>query len=612
MTAVPEHRTRLIAALALALCLIAGSAPRLVGDGAEYLAQALNFASLNRPSLGRQAIGAIERRVGTIDPALAAWSIEQTSVAGADRRRDFLHFWFYALLATPFVWMADVIGISPLNGFTALNLLLVGLALHLVLPRAGAAATTLLVASPLVWWLDKAHTEVFTVALLAIAIVSLRERPWWALVASGAAATQNPPLTIVALLVGVAVLVERGWAFFTDRRLLAAAVVGGGLAVLQPIYTYVRHGTPSLLLYATRPGFPTGTELAASVFDPSIGLIGNFPIFLIATATAAVWLAVRHPRTLTSATSAVAVASAAVFLYAFAQTSNPHHGGTPSLTRYALWFIPLSLAVWMPWRQVSGRLGQRVLAVAAVVSAFGSLIAFHPGVPQNAREPTRLASWLWTQHAAWNNPLPEVFAETLAHVEGTRVPMTSAGCAKILLASRGAGEPVWPIPCLPAPLPPQCQVTGTLCYANRRGGTYDFVVAPGRDVAVIHDDDAAWPAAAEAHVRRVYLDTDWPALVARPAGAVTLVRAWHDLRATTFGDDDRFLLVIHPTGEAPMIHLRSTAPLRGAFIAPTTGTILASLAFDGDDENLWHIAVPGVPGEIVLLTMQQHTGTATE
>jgi len=71
VTHVDERRSSLIIALVFALCLVAGSAPRIVGDGREYLAQALNFAAFNPPSLGRQTIPAIERRLVAIDPVMS-------------------------------------------------------------------------------------------------------------------------------------------------------------------------------------------------------------------------------------------------------------------------------------------------------------------------------------------------------------------------------------------------------------------------------------------------------------------------------------------------------------------------------------------------------------
>src|SRR4051812_17381168 len=182
----------LIVAGALAVSLIAGSPQRLVGDGREYLAQAINFASFHGPAFRPADLPAIRSRMARFDPRLENWDIRGATVADARRGRVFLHFWFYGLLAAPLLWLTDLVGAPPTLAFAAVNLALLGTALWVALPRIGTAACLLIFGGPILWWIDKAHTEVFTFALLTIAFASMRDRPWWALLASGAAATQNP------------------------------------------------------------------------------------------------------------------------------------------------------------------------------------------------------------------------------------------------------------------------------------------------------------------------------------------------------------------------------------------------------------------------------------
>jgi hypothetical protein len=603
VTPVDERRSSLIIALVFALCLVAGSAPRIVGDGGEYLAQALNFAAFNPPSLGRQTIPAIHQRITEIAPGLADWDIAATGIpGGADRRRDFVHFWLYALLATPFVLAADVVGISPLHGFTALNLILLALALRLALRQLDAPVVVLLFASPLVWWIDKAHTEVFTVSLLTIAMLTLRDRPWWALVAAGMAGAQNPPITIVVVLILSVEVARRRSSVFADRRLVAGVVAAVALAALQPAYTYLRHGTPSLLVDTVQAGLPTWTEIGAAVLDPSMGLVGNYPVFVIATSVAAAWVVARSPRALIAPATFVAAGASVVFLYAFAQPANLHHGGTPGLTRYALWLIPLSLAIWVPVHELAGVRARRIVAAAAGLSAFVSVIAFHPGVDEKSREPTWLASWLWTERPAWNNPLPEVFAETLTHEEGTTLPVATPGCEKILLTGDVEGSPQWPIPCLPAPVPPQCQSSGVLCYANRDADAYTFALAPGRPPLMRRAAVDTWPHSAEPHVRRTYLDAQWARMTEDP-NRLEALRSYHNVRVGSFGDNNAFLLVLRPAGRDAALHFRSAAPLRGTMIDASTGDVLARLALDGSSEEIQVVPVPSGRDGLVLLTM---------
>src|SRR5262245_14265440 len=161
-------RTMILAG-GIAICLIAGSSPRLVGDGREYLAQAIEFASFHGPAFRPGDIPHIQAELTRFDPGLASWDIWSSTVADVNRGRVFLHFWFYALLAAPGVWISNALGLPPTIAFTALNLVLLVAALWIALARIGPAACILVFAGPIVWWIDKAHTEVFTFSLLTIA-----------------------------------------------------------------------------------------------------------------------------------------------------------------------------------------------------------------------------------------------------------------------------------------------------------------------------------------------------------------------------------------------------------------------------------------------------------
>ena len=85
-------RVSLLAALAAALVLVWGSPPRLVGDGYEYMAQALNFARFGGPSIDHRVIPWMQRRLAAIEPRLASLDIEREAPGNRDGRSDFVHF----------------------------------------------------------------------------------------------------------------------------------------------------------------------------------------------------------------------------------------------------------------------------------------------------------------------------------------------------------------------------------------------------------------------------------------------------------------------------------------------------------------------------------------
>lgn len=580
----------LVFAGALAVCLIAGSPQRLVGDGREYLAQATNFASFHGPAFRPANIPHIQSQLGRFDPALTDWDISSATVPDETRGRAFLHFWFYGLLAAPGVWLTNTLGLPPTLAFTALNVVLLGAALWVALPRIGPAACLLLFAGPIMWWIDKAHTEVFTFALLTIAFALMRERPWWSMLAAGAASIQNPPIAAVVALVFLATVI-RDRSMLTDRRMIAGAAGAVALALLHPVYNYAHYRTASLLLLQTHIGAPTLKSLSAVVFDPTLGLAGNFPLFPIVVAVALIVLVRRGSRTLLSEALVVPILAAAVFLFSFSRTTNLHHGGTPSLSRYALWLVPLAIPLLSILEQGSRGLWARFLWTAAVVSSLMSVVAYHPAVPQNSREPTWLATFLWTRFPGWNNPLPEVFIETELHVEERLLPAATAGCEKVLVAGGDAAAGVWPIPCYPASVPLECQPTGTLCYANLVGRRYEFVtVSDGLGTGALRRG-AVWPAQAVPHVRRLYEAWNWPEM--RPsADPPSIVRGADKVAVESIGSADRFILVLQNLQPGAVIRLRPAGPMRGILVDALTGRTLREERYDGAPGGMMSVDLP--------------------
>jgi hypothetical protein len=603
VTAVPSRGRVLIFAGVMLLCLIAGSTPRVVGDGAEYLAQAMNFAMLDGPSLGRRALPAIQDRLVAFNPALANWNIEQSSVAASDGRRDFVHFWFYGLVAAPFLIVTDAVGLPPPVAFTLVNVAFFAVALWVALPRIGPAAALLLFGSPIVWWIDKPHTEVFCFALLCIALCTRRDRPWWSLVAAGMAATQYPPMAAVYFLIlGVSIVQHRDW--LRDRRFLAGAVSGLALAVLHPLYTYARHGVPTLLLNATYSGIPALAEIGVVIVDPAIGLIANAPLLVLMLILTAGVVARRHWRELGSADMTVAVLSAVTFLAAFARTANFRHGATPSMSRYALWLLPLAVPLLAAaWRDASGA-WKRVLWSGAAVSAVVSVFAFHPGRAESANQPTWAAHWVWTRHPGWHDPLVEVFSEVMAGGEGIFAPVATPQCEKVLVTGRGTPEVAWPLWCYPAAVPAACTQSGAFCYANRVKGQYRFSPAPGRR----HDDvritaTAAWTPAMAPQVRRLFDSWGWTTVVP-PRRDLTVLRQATRLWAVTIGTDDDFAIVLHGIEPGALLSFRFPKPMQGALIDPHDGAIVRDLTSDEPAGALWQVDVP-TGSEVLILRMKE-------
>jgi hypothetical protein len=592
----------MLVALAIALALLSGSTPRVVGDGGEYLAMSLNFAAIRRPALAVADLYWIGREVAEADESLDGWEIPNSSTTGRDGRRDFVHFWMYSLLAAPPMVVVKALGLPVVWAFTIVNLTLLGLAIWLALPRLRGAATLLLFGGPIIWWIDKPHTEAFTFALLAMAFLLMRERPWWSMAAAGLASTQNPPIAVLVPLIAALSVVLRA-DLRRDRRLWIGLAAGLALAMIQPAYTYIRHGVPTLLLQANPAHVPSLVDVLTVPLDPAIGLLGNYPGWFLFVGGAIALVLRRHWRDVLGIDHLAALISAGVFLLSFSQAPNQHHGATPGLSRYALWLIPLAIPFLRDAAAAGGVSWQRFAWSAAVASSLVSAFAFHPNVLQYSREPTIAARFLWTKHPGWNNPLPEVFSEIMTGGESRFVPAATPGCEKVLLVGRSDGTS-FPVPCFPAEVPAECAAAGTLCYANRDGQRYRFTRAPGSQIQLegfFYQPRAVWPAEAAPHIRQLLTQSQWWTLQPKSSGE-DILRQANDVRVRELEGPRRLVFILRDAGSDAWIALRPPWKMTGVLVDGMTGETIRTLDFDGEPYSRWQLKL-GVQSPILLVSL---------
>lgn len=478
----------LAAYLAFLIVLLAGSEPRLTGDGPEYVAQALRLGAFRLPPVPDAELSAMNAVV------YDGYRLEQNTLPRIDEYpilvdatgkltwpqqglRHWAHFWLYSLSAVPFVWATRALGLGHLWAFTAANILLLGAAFWVVSGRLRWPSTVLLFAGPIIWWIDKAHTEVMTFALLSSALALCAERPWWSFVALGAAAAQNSFLAAGIPLLGGAAVIERPH-LLRDVRLWAGLAGGLALALLKPLYNLWQMGVaePQTLAGGTRFRIPTVEELGVLVWDPNIGLLTGFPVLLVVVLLATGWLVWRSPTRLRSPWPWAVSILALTILVSAAQTTNMNSSATPSMSRYALMLVPLAIPVLLCAQRELDR-WEVVLIPLTTVSVAMALWSYHPRLAVDYLRPTALAEFLWSRYPALDNPPPEVFFDRTTHEDSGQIHrLPSVGtptCSKVLLR-----EGRWPSNCFSdiAP-PPGCRRPEQYCYANRHGGGYRFVEA---------------------------------------------------------------------------------------------------------------------------------------
>ncbi len=288
--------TLLWLAFAVAIVLGAITPIRRTGDAHQYYAMAFALSHLRPPALTPAEMTSFKawRDSQPVDSNFALGGLLDQPTLVANGRQEFSHFWFYPLLAAPFVSGADLLGFHPGRGFLVINVLLLALALWRAGRAFGPVATLLLLATPVLWWVDKAQVELFEFTLLVVAMAEARRgRFLWAAVAAAAAATQNAPIiALVVVLWGAAAArrLSRGgldtirsdgpravrpgpWA---ATLVVAAAFLGAA----HPIYYLVQVGvlTPQRLNGGFRAGWPALRSFVAPLWDPDIGLLWWAPL----------------------------------------------------------------------------------------------------------------------------------------------------------------------------------------------------------------------------------------------------------------------------------------------------------------------------------------------
>src|SRR4029079_1770953 len=259
----------------------------------------------------------------------------------ADGRQDFRHFWLYPLVAAPVLAVVRATGLHWNDAFRIVNIALLGVFAWCALSTLGTSATILLACSPIIWWIDKAHIEVFNFALLATSLVVCRKAPRTALLLLGILTAQNPGFALILVPVAAGLLwTTRG----TERRGLATAAAGAGLiAAMHPAYYFWRFAAPTPLSAAINYSWPGLTAIVTPIIDPDLGLCWWVPGLLVTLGISA--FGRKEPSRQFVPLAAVSVGFVLMLLLV-AASGNINHGAPPGVSRYRMWLAPCAIVAF--------------------------------------------------------------------------------------------------------------------------------------------------------------------------------------------------------------------------------------------------------------------------
>jgi hypothetical protein len=416
--ALPVAALALLVAAALVLPL------RPHGDAGEYLLMLESWRQHASPELRPQDRASFRGLLAREGVSIDEGRVLPNYHAGRDGRLYCYHFWGYSLAGVPARRLLEARGLSPLRALPVTNALLFGLALAAVafLPWTGSrrlALGGLLLFSPALGFLMWPHPEVFTFALVTLALVlAARGWPAAAVLAAALAALQNPPLLLLVALLwtGAALTAWRSRGVVSILLATLAALP----AVAPAAFFQWQFGVLNLSVRPSEAAESLSALRALDLaIDPDLGLLPHAPLTLLLGAGGA--LGALRRRQVRPALLVFVLLP----LLAYATTANSNwNNDTSGPSRYTVWMLPIlavvaageiALGPARPLRRgAAWALGLAVATQAAAVLARGGPLA-----RSDFLEHSWAARLVLDHRPPLYRPAPEVFIERTLHLEGS-------------------------------------------------------------------------------------------------------------------------------------------------------------------------------------------------
>lgn len=437
-------------AFALAAAWLVGSAlwlpPVADGDAGEYALMTVSLLRHLSPDVRSADVARVAAdSLGHGTPANFVDVLKGYYPTAGGRRYSY-HFWGYSLLAVPARLVLRPFGADPFKAFPLVNALCLLLALWCTLRTstleapARAAAFALTLFSPALALLRWPHPEVYTYAMVSLALLWAAEgRTARAILAAALGASQNPPLVL---------LVAALWALGCRRALrggagrgAARAIARCSLAVLPalvpPLFYFVAYGTPSVVAResASWSNLSLGRALEL-FFDLDIGLLPYLPLtlalFLASVVAAALVRRSVRPLALAALLLLMALACSV--------TGNWNHG-TSGPSRYAIWMLPLVFAGVLDLRaNLPARRRALGVLLALAAASQGAIALARGGIAARPDyfEHSYAARAVLLRAPRLYRPSPEIFVTRTVHANQlpTDAPVAyvaGGGCRKALV-----------------------------------------------------------------------------------------------------------------------------------------------------------------------------------
>lgn len=460
----------LMVAFFLLLCLT----PRVVGDGGEYYALYFALKDTLKPFMSDASWTEFSRFAASNDvlmpPNYVEFLRKAFPVLTLGSTGDFNHFWFYSLIVALVSGFLGIFSIhlSAHSAFIVTHWILFCIpciiANRLFGWKGVLSVVIVTILSPIFWYVDKVHTEFFTYCLTLNAVIFFIRRYYiFSFLFLSMAATQNISFSAVALIPLIIDFFDRKTKEYSYLE-MGLIILGVIIAIIHPAYYFFRYGviTPQLLAGGAKVGGNFG-YFYIWLIDPDVGLLPNWPLGI--GIILAIFIATRFRARFLEDLDIKRywmffLGYLVISLFAQSSTENLNSGATPSISRYALWYIPLFfpfLIIIIPQRLSldfirSSKYEFSGFFVFILCCALHSYIYYKPNVPSDYGTPSLFSYWIQKELPSFYNPPVEIFAERFGRVIGDpdRIFMKSKkvlailgpDCKKILLLNIPAHDKV--------------------------------------------------------------------------------------------------------------------------------------------------------------------------
>lgn len=321
------------------------------------------------------------------------------------------HFWFYSLLAVPARVILEYLQADIRLAHLATNLFLIFWGLWIILNYRKftwgerVIFSLFLIFSPLLWYIDWAHTEVYSAVLVFIGIFYYyTDRKYLTLLLVSLASLQNQTLFVLALLIFIELLIKNGFGIKNLIKLFFSS-----FWIIIPLCFYYYHYNDLSLI--NNEGYIDVNNISlrrlwSFFFDLNQGMIIGFPLIFFLL----VGLLIKDLIGKKIKSYYMLLASILLMSLLIMQTTNWNHGSSV-INRYTVWCsVIIVVALFFRIKQLKTWIFYTISSIIIISQVFVITMQIdYSEAKWHANHLNNLSKYVLANYPSWYNPEPQIF-----------------------------------------------------------------------------------------------------------------------------------------------------------------------------------------------------------